>query len=279
MNEKFEKFNVELDLLRRNSNTERSIVSKIKPQRAEIACIDSKQFKNSHSSTELTSLLLTIGLQMKLKIINLQKNQEKMESSLDDIIQVVSSNNCSVTKQNQMDSDKTDEIESLRNAIECMKKQMNEQDIISMRNAEINNKINHQVHVLSSMFVKFNARICGQLLDFNRQTGNKLELERVVEPEATKFIGDDNLNVSVLESHIMSSSQSVKTTTTTLQSKEKDIIISDIKYAHHRFVNSIDTYAYTRHIKVALVSTKIKNWVHLNTNLNSDLSHSLVKTQ
>lgn len=72
------------------------------------------------------------------------------------------------TDQNNNDCKSTGKIETLENAIQCMQQQMNGLEIMTMKNAEGNNKIDKQVHILSSMFIKFNNKIINQLLDFNK---------------------------------------------------------------------------------------------------------------
>lgn len=131
-----------------------------------------------------TSIIL-FGKEINSKIAALQKHDEKIEATLSDIIHTISSTKMFVDESEKItECDHYGEIDDLRNAIECMQVQLNKAEIMSIENAERNSKINHHVHVLSAMFVKFNAQINNHVLDFNKRAKEEINVSKIIDKNA-----------------------------------------------------------------------------------------------
>lgn len=80
-----------------------------------------------------------------------------------------------------------EEIKSLENAIRCTQEHVNKVHTLAMENGERYQKHNQQLHVLSSKFVQFNARVNNFIFDHNKLFKEKIKTSKVVDSDARRF--------------------------------------------------------------------------------------------
>lgn len=118
-------------------------------------------------------------------------------------------------------------------AIETLQEQMSHIDNMLQTDEEMFKKMNGQMHILSSKFIDFNAKICNFLYDYNQKNNNQINIK--------DFIDDD-----------------------TLSFMEKDIRDNVNTFAFHnkatnRFMSKFNMFGYSNNIKVRLDFTTVYN--------------------
>lgn len=78
--------------------------------------------------------------------------------------------------------------DNLINAITCIQGDVNRFNLSMHSNEEKISKLNHQMHVLSAMFVDFNKRVTEHVYELNRQNITKIETDQIIDPSTTPFI-------------------------------------------------------------------------------------------
>lgn len=194
-----------------------------------------------------------------LRIKTLHENDKKIEDTLADMIHVISSVHYGTLNEGtEIHDNHDDDIESLTNAIQCMQKQLNETEILTIKNAEKHMKMNQQMHVLSAKFIDFNVRVNNFVFDFNVKTSDKFKINEVIDRDARKFFVKEKTskNNTVTTESFSSSSSSVDACTKNQRNGQKSHI-SHTRKQDNRFSHTIDAIAYTKHIRVILRDTSM----------------------
>lgn len=218
--------------------------------------------KTNAKIDRLATSMFLAGYQFNLKIEALHRNNKNLEGTLAEIIQVIGSSNGNSSQQDNNEQNDAENIDSISNAIQCMQQQVNQIEIMTMKNAEKNEKMHKQMHLLSAMFVRFNERIYGQLMNFNNETGNKLKLHDVIEPETLNFF-ENNIKQGTQQTVKESAKAKETSGINAKEMKERPDGKNNIpktKYGKNRFAVPFNTYAHTRRIKIILRDTEMKHF-------------------
>lgn len=169
-----------------------------------------------------------------------------------------------------------DKHDDLKNAVDCLQSEFDRINIISHSNDEKISKMNHQLHVLSAMFVEFNTKINTHLLDFNRRNNKKIEAGQIIDKHTLPFMdnqqnhtrknpktSNDKPPASRSEIKVDYGSHP-KTTKNAKQQNPSKVIdaenqFSSDKSAINRFVKEFSRSAHSKTIDVRIHGTAIHN--------------------
>lgn len=128
--------------------------------------------------------------EMRYKIASIETKNSEIESIMCDIVDVAA-----VPKINAPSNfieepliDLVSKQDDFENAITCIQSDVNRLNLFIHSNEDKLCKLNHQMHVLSAMFVKFNAKMNEHLLDFNRNKNTNIEASEIIDANTLPFM-------------------------------------------------------------------------------------------
>lgn len=83
-------------------------------------------------------------------------------------------------------TDDYNENQFIQNAVECMQIEVNKSNLSMMKNEERIMKMYDQI--LSAKYIQFNSKINQHILNFNKQHNGTLDRNKLVDPEAMKYV-------------------------------------------------------------------------------------------
>lgn len=169
------------------------------------------------------------------RINTIEKNIFLIEELLIDSQIEITSKQSSVNEERLVDSD---HLDTIQNQIICIEEKMHRMELSANKDSETLLKMNEQLHILSSKFINFNAKmhehvnVCNDIHNNSRQ-----KLKSIIDKDTIPFI---------------------------VQNNDRKNRIASKKRVTGCFVNKYDKYEYTRNLTIRIRDANIIDMQKLN---------------
>lgn len=193
---------------------------------------------------------------LQCKVNEIEKSNEQAADTVNDLVTSISTFMAdSTVLHRSVEAD--EKIVDIENAIKCLEHEIDRMKTASFGDGEKIIKMNKQIHVLSAKYVDFNIKVNRHLLDFNRNTINKIDADKVIDIDAVPF---------------MTTKDCVKSSEIKI-----DELPSKTKLSSCRFVQPFMKSDYTRFIRVKVNDTNINNLDQFNRDFTSEFEQCIGK--
>lgn len=152
-------------------------------------------FEENDPKNELSNMIIDA---LSLKIDDIEEKIVCVEQAIINIAEYVQTNTIisDAKELNKKESNITNELiddeiidsTTFKNAIGCLQDEINKINIAILSDEESMRKMNQQIHVLSTKFIEFNAKIIKHIHDYNRSKNQTIIVDQIVDKDALPFI-------------------------------------------------------------------------------------------